>query len=86
VRHYADPAFWKALRALPPQIRTLAEKNFELLKSDPRHPSLRFKRVGPYWSARVGIDHRAVAVAAGDDMIWFWIGNHAEYDRLIRKR
>lgn len=86
MRHFADPEFWKALRALPPQIRMLAEKNFELLKSDPRHPSLHFKRVGLYWSARVGIDHRAVAAADGDNMIWFWIGSHAEYDRLIRKQ
>jgi hypothetical protein len=86
VKHYADPAFWKALVALPPKIRAIAEKNFELLKSDPRHPSLRFKRVGPYWSSRVGIDYRAVAVPDGENLIWFWIGTHAEYDRVIGKR
>jgi hypothetical protein len=35
------------------------------------------------WSARVGIHYRAIAVEDGSDLIWFWIGHHAEYDRLV---
>ena len=54
-----------------------------LLKTDPSHPSLRFKKVGKFWSARVGSAHRALAVRDGDDFIWVWIGVHDEYDRLI---
>jgi hypothetical protein len=83
VRHSASPAFWAAYRALPSSIRKLADANFALLKRDPRHPSLQFKRVGRYWSARVGLRYRALAVEVDDVYVWFWIGSHADYDRLI---
>lgn len=65
-------------------VRQLADKNFALLKTDPRHRSLHFKRIGPLWSARVGLHHRALAAEAGADLVWFWIGTHAEYERLVR--
>ncbi|WP_445944940.1 ParE family toxin-like protein [Rhizobium sp. WSM1274] len=55
-----------------------------MLKQDPRHPSLHFKRVGRFWSARVGTSWRALAVRDGDDIIWFWIGSHADYDKLLK--
>jgi hypothetical protein len=44
---------------------------------------LHFKKVGRMWSARVGIHYRAAAVEDGSDIVWFWIGHHSEYDRLI---
>ena len=68
---------------LPKPIRALAAKNFQLLKKSPRHPSIRFKKIGPYWSARVGRDDRALAVATDDGFVWFWIGSHADYERLL---
>ena len=83
MRHRASTHFWDAYRQLLPDIQKLADKSFELLKADPRHPSLHFKKVGRFWSARVGLEHRALAVEAGSDLLWFWIGSHAEYDRLI---
>jgi hypothetical protein len=43
---------------LPAEIRTTADKNYALLKDNPQHPSLHFKRVGPLWSARVGDQYR----------------------------
>ena len=61
-----------------------ADKSFDLLKSNPHHPSLNLERVNRYWSARIGLAHRALAVRDGDDLIWFWIGEHGEYERLIR--
>jgi hypothetical protein len=60
-----------------------ADANFALLKRDPRHPSLQFKKVGRYWSARVGLRYRALAIETDDVYLWFWIGSHADYDRLI---
>jgi len=65
-------------------IQELARKNFNLLKADSRHPSLHFKKVGDFWSARVGADYRALAIEDGDDFVWVWIGHHEEYDRLIK--
>jgi len=71
------------LHELPPEVRALAGKNFRLWLRDPRHPSLQFKKVGGFWSARVGLDYRAIAKVSGETAKWFWIGTHAEYDRLI---
>jgi len=84
LKHHATPAFWEAYDRLPEQIQKLADGNFDLLKQDPRHPSLHFKRVGRFWSARVGASWRALAVSDGDDIIWFWIGSHADYDKILK--
>ncbi|NKM12683.1 hypothetical protein GFL85_16875 [Rhizobium laguerreae] len=84
MKHHATPAFWEAYDRLPEQIRKLADGNFDMFKQDPRHPSLHFKRVGRFWSARVGASWRALAVSDGDDIIWFWIGSHADYDKLLK--
>jgi hypothetical protein len=83
VKHHASRKFWVAYDLLPESVQRIADKNFALLQSDPFHPSLHFKRVGRYWSARIGNDYRAAAVRDGDDLVWFWIGTHAEYDRLL---
>jgi hypothetical protein len=66
VKHSASPRFWAAYEALPASIRKLADANFVLLKRDPRHPSLQFKKVGRYWSVRVGLRYRALAVETDD--------------------
>jgi hypothetical protein len=83
LNHFATPSFWAAHRALPDEIRELADKNFALLKENPRHPSLRLKKVGAFWSARVGRDYRALARDREEGLVWFWIGSHGAYDRLI---
>ena len=84
MKHFASPEFWTANRLLPENIRALAEKNFDLLKSDPRHPSLQLKKVGRYVSARVGLRYRALAVETEGGLMWFWIGSHADYDALLK--
>ena len=83
MKHFASPDFWKAYESLPAQVRRVADSNYELLKSDPRHPSLHFKRIGRFWSVRVGLHFRALGVDAEDGIVWFWIGSHADYDKLI---
>lgn len=84
MKHLASPSFWKAYEQLSEGIRALADKNYALLKSNPQHPSLHFKKVGRFWSVRVGIRYRALAVEADGDLVWFWIGSHREYDALIK--
>jgi len=84
--HRASPDFWVCYKALPTSIQQLADGTFALLKADPRHPSLHFKKVGRFWSARVGLHHRAVGVEVPEGVLWFWIGTHAEYDRVIQKQ
>jgi hypothetical protein len=83
LNHHASPDFWTCFSALPQPIQELARKNFELLKRDPTHPSLHFKKVGDFVSARVGISYRVLGVKVPDGILWFWIGTHAEYDRII---
>jgi hypothetical protein len=82
LRHLASPRFWALYKALPVDIRALADKNFALLKSDPRHPSLHFKRIGALWSARVGDHYRALGTEVKEGIYWIWIGTHAEYDKV----
>lgn len=82
MNHFASGRFWQAYDALPLSVRAQADEAFELLKSDSRHPSLHFKKVGRFWSARVGLRYRALAVELDGDLVWFWIGSHADYDRL----
>ena len=83
MKHRATRRFWELYATLPKEKRQLADKSFALLKADPAHPSLHFKKVGKFWSARIGIAHRALAVPDGEDFTWVWIGLHDEYDRLI---
>jgi hypothetical protein len=83
LKHLADPDFWNHYRRLPDDIRDLADKNFALLKADPRHPSVRLKKIGVLYSARIGLHYRALAREEADGIQWFWIGHHSEYDRLL---
>jgi hypothetical protein len=83
MKHFASRAFWEAYDRLPKQVRDLADRNYVLLKENPRHPSLQFKRVGRFWSVRVGLRYRALATEADGDLIWFWIGSHADYDAMV---
>ena len=83
MNHHTSPDFWAAYRELPAAIQQTADAAFALLNANPRHPSLHFKKVRNFWSARVGLGHRAVAVESRDGLVWFWIGTHAEYDKLV---
>lgn len=83
MRHTASSRFWSCFNSLPLQVQDQARKAYELLKSDPRHPSLHFKQVGELWSVRVSLDYRAVGIPVDGGVHWFWIGAHAEYDQLI---
>lgn len=83
VRHFASPQFWRLYRQLPPDVRDLADKNFQLLKADSKHPSLHFKKIGKLWSVRVGAHYRALGLDKTEGVVWFWIGSHADYDKLL---
>lgn len=84
----ATPGFWAAYRKLPTDIQGLARKAYRLFASNPGHQSLRFKRVHghePIYSVRVALGYRAVGLLKGDDITWFWIGAHADYERLLAR-
>jgi hypothetical protein len=83
LKHKTASSFWACYERLPVEIRSLAKKNFHLLKADASYPSLQFKKVGKVWSARVGSNYRAVATPIDGGFVWVWIGTHAEYDKLL---
>lgn len=89
MRSRTTKAFRTSLRNLPDHVQRQARKAYLLFRTNPSHPSLRFKQVDlvePIFSVRVGIGYRAMAVREGKDLIWFWIGSHADYDQLLRRR
>jgi hypothetical protein len=79
--------FVDLFRALPSEVQEQARKNYRLWRSNPSHPSLHFKRVHPrepLYSVRIGIGWRALGLRDDNGITWFWIGSHADYDRLIK--
>jgi hypothetical protein len=91
MKHYRAKSFIKAYNSLSPEIRKLADKNYQLLRGNPNHPTLNFKNVKwkkregkPVYSARVGPRHRALAIEADPNVfIWFWIGTHEKYNNVL---
>jgi hypothetical protein len=87
ISHLSD-AFRRCFRELPEDIQRKARKNYRLWREDPSHPSLEFKRAHtrrPIYSIRVGIGWRALGIREGDTIIWFWIGPHSTYEKLLEK-
>lgn len=83
---HISPNFRRCYRSLPKQVRRLAWKNYKLWRDNHRHPGLRFKlidRKARRYSARVGDNYRVLGKRLDDGMLWYWIGTHEEYNRLI---
>jgi hypothetical protein len=79
--------FLACFARLPDPVKVQARKCYQLWKDDHSHPSLRFKRIHSQealYSVRVSQGWRALGLLDGDTVTWFWIGSHAEYDRLVR--
>lgn len=88
MQHLASVDFWMQYHSLPHDIRERANKQFALIKENSQHPSLQFKKIGErrgneIWSARVTLKYRALAIKREDGYLWFWIGDHEAYDRLV---
>lgn len=80
--------FREAFSELPKEIQRQARESFKLFQQNPQHPGLRFKKISssdPVYSARPNVDYRALGVVGENEIIWFWIGAHAEYDKLIAR-
>lgn len=87
MKSYINDDFLKAYRRLPKDVRTQARKAYRLFKDNPQHPSLNFKTIHPnkpIYSARISRDYRTIGIMTQDSIIWFWIGSHTDYDKLIK--
>ncbi len=79
----ATSSFWQGYSRLPAKVQTAADKQYSIWLDDPFHSSVRFKKVGRFWSARITGSYRTLGVMDGDTVVWFFIGSHAEYDQIL---
>lgn len=78
--------FRRLFSSLPLAVQRDAKHAFRLFEENPAHPGLQFKKLegeDDVYSARIGLDYRALAVMKGDRVVWYRIGGHSEYDRLV---
>jgi hypothetical protein len=78
--------FWRLFSGLPAGVQEDARRAYRTFRTNPAHPSLHFKQLegeNAIYSARISLDYRALAVRKGERVVWYWIGTHAEYDRLV---
>jgi mRNA-degrading endonuclease RelE of RelBE toxin-antitoxin system len=86
VKSYVTASFRQNFKQLSKKTQKQAREAYKHFQADPNYPSLRFKKVHPtrpIYSARVGMGHRAVGVLENDEIVWFWIGSHKDYERII---
>jgi len=82
--HKTLPSFWRSYAELPEQVRRRSDKQYELLTREPAHPSLQLKPVGAFWSVRISDAYRALSFRQENTFVWFWIGDHDDYERLLK--
>jgi hypothetical protein len=78
--------FWRLFSDLPADVQEEARRMYRLFRDNPGHPSLHFKRLegeNMIYSARIGLSYRALGIMKGSRVLWYWIGSHAQYDRLV---
>jgi hypothetical protein len=86
IQSRATRRFWRLFRDLPAEVQRDARNAYRIFKADPAHPSLQFKKLAGedrIYSIRIGLGYRALAVTGKEHMIWYWIGSHATYNRLV---
>lgn len=88
MKSHTTKRFREVFKGLPKHIQQQAREAYKLFQQNPYHPSLRFKQVHPtkpVYSVRISCDNRALGVRDRDEIVWFWIGSHADYDKLLSK-
>ena len=86
MRSRASARFWELFRQLPEEVQDHARAAYRSFTLNPRHPGLQFKRVSqsrPIYSVRISRDYRAVGILQDPGIVWYWIGSHQDYDRLL---
>jgi hypothetical protein len=80
--------FWRCYAQLPKVIQKQAKEVYRLFMVNPFHPRLHFKKIHssrPIFSVRITKDYRAVGILQDNEIIWYWIGSHSDYDQLIKQ-
>ena len=80
--------FWKCYADIPLTVRKQAKEAYKQFLEDPYYPSLHFKQIHstrPIFSVRITINYRAIGIIQGEEIVWFWIGSHADYNNLLKQ-
>ena len=86
IQSRATRRFWRLFSRLPAEVQQDARRAYRLFCANPAHPGLYFKKLegqDNIYSARIGLNYRALAAVKGERVVWYWIGGHSEYDRLV---
>jgi mRNA-degrading endonuclease RelE of RelBE toxin-antitoxin system len=86
MRSFTSRRFRESYARLPKQVRLQTHRAYQLFKQNPSHPGLNFKKMdgqNNIYSVRIGLGYRALGQVDGSDIVWFWIGAHADYDKLV---
>ena len=86
MKSFTSRRFREAYANLPEPVRRQARRAYRLFRRDPSHPCLNLTKVdheNDVYSVRIGRGYRALVLLDGSDMVWFWIGPHGDYDKLI---
>ena len=89
MRSHLTPEFRRLFSRLPSHVKQLARGSYDLWKVSPGHPGLQFKRVHPskpIYSIRIGIGWRALGVKEDEVLVWFWIGSHSAYEKMLKRQ
>lgn len=81
-------SFWKQFENLPVEVRRRAYRAYRLWRSYPLAQGLYFKRVSdaePIYSVRIGLEYRALGLLEGDTIYWYFIGDHNDYERELKR-
>jgi hypothetical protein len=83
---HISPEFRQLFGQLPNEIQAQGRKAYKLFQQNPKHPSLHFKKlVGNIYSARIFLKYRTVGILDNNEIVWFWIGSHTKYDKLVAR-
>jgi hypothetical protein len=82
--------FRRLYDALPEQVRRDADNVYKRFAADPTYSGLNFERIqgvnAPIFSARVSQQNHVLGRSDGSNtIVWFWIGTHQEYDKLLQQ-
>jgi hypothetical protein len=86
MKSFTSRRFREMYANLPNPVRLQARRAYDLFRLNPSHPGLNFKKVDEQnniYSARVGLGYRALGQLDGSDIVWFWIGPHGDYDKIV---
>ena len=86
MRSRTTARFRAAFAGLPKDVQDQARRAYRRFNQNPRQPGLRFKQVHPsipIYSVRVSKGYRAVGQRDESGIVWFWIGSHADYEKLL---